>query len=114
MFALKGVIFSFFGWLVLLGSTDLATTPIPDYVPVDSVIAADDHDTNPLFFDAVFDVNHASTYESPAVKTFPQPYKEAKNLVAPIYYQLSYYIIGQQIVVNLSTKEIIFPFHCFT
>lgn len=114
MFTLKGAIFSFFGWLMLWGSADLAIVPNASYVPVDSIVAGDNHDHIPLSFDAVLDVNHAFTYETPAVKIFPQPYKVAQSLDTPLLYPLSYYSIGQQIMVKLSTKAIIFPFHCFT
>ncbi len=114
MFTLQGAILHIFGWLLLLGSSDLAAFPTASYTPVDSIAAAQDHDQGSLFFDAVLDVNHSYTYETPGVKTFPKHYKAAENTLAPLFYQLSYFSIGQQIVVNLSIKAIIFPFHCFT
>lgn len=114
MFTLQGAILHIFGWLLLLGSSDLAALPTASYTPVENVEAAHDHGHGPLFFDAVIDVNHSYTYETPGVKTFLKFYKADENTLAPLYYQLSYYSIGQQIMVNLSTKAIIFPFHCFT
>lgn len=114
MFTLQGAILHIFGWLMLLGSPDLTALPSASYTPVDSIVASQDQDRGTLFFDSVLDVNQSYTYETPGVKTFPQPYKTAENTLAPLFYRLSYYTIGQQIVVNLSTKAIIFPFHCFT
>lgn len=114
MFTLQGAILHVFGWLMLLGSSDLTASSSTSYAPIDSIEISKDHNHNPLFFDAVLDINHSYTYETPGGKTFPSPYKEAVNTLAPLFYQLSYYSIGQQIVVNLSTKAIIFPFHCFT
>jgi hypothetical protein len=114
MFTLQGAILHIFGWLMLLGSSDLTVVPSAAYTPVDTIVATQEQNQNPLFFDAVLDVSYSYTYETPGVKIFPQPYKLAKNPIAPLFYQLSYYSIGQQIVVNLSTKTIIFPFHCFT
>lgn len=114
MFTLKGVILSFFGWLVLLGSTDLTALPSASYTPVDSIVASENPERTPLFFDAVLDVNHSSTYETPTGKTFPQTSKSVQSVIAPLFYELSYYAIGQRIVVRLSVKTIIFPFHCFT
>lgn len=114
MFTLQGAILHLFGWLLLLGSTDLAAWPTASYTPVESIVATQDHEHGPLFFDAVLDVNQSYTYETPGVKTFPKLYKADEHTLAPLSYQLSYYNIGQQIVVNLSTKAIIFPFHCFT
>lgn len=114
MFALKSVILYLFGWLMLFGSTDLTTLPSASYTAVDNIIATDDKDHSPLFLDAVFEVNQASTYETPAVKTFAHPDKVYQSATAPSFYSLSYYTIGQQIVVNFTIKDIIFPFHCFT
>lgn len=114
MFTLQGAILHIFGWLMLLGSSDLMALPNAPYIPVDSIVDSQDHDHTPLSFDAVLDVNHSFTYETPAGKTFPQTKKVFQSQTAPLFYQLSYYAIGQQIVVKLSTKAIIFPFHCFT
>lgn len=113
MFALKSILFSFFGWL-MLGSSDLATLPSASYVPVDSISATENPEHVPLFFDAVLDINHSSTYETPLAKTFSQTNKGFQVVVPPVFYEFSYYAIGQQIVVALSIKTIIFPFHCFT
>lgn len=114
MFALKGVIFYLFGWLMLFGSNDLATLPSASYTPVDNIVATDNQDHRPLFLDAVFEVNQSSTHETPPVKTFTQLGKIYSSATAPSSYSLSYYTIGQQIVVNFTIKDIIFPFHCFT
>lgn len=114
MFALKGVIFHLFGWLMLLGSSDLRALPVASYTPVDSVISADDREHIPLVFDAFVDVNYSFTYETPVAKTFPQIFGVFQSATDPCLYEFSYYSIGQQIVVNLSVKAIIFPFHCFT
>ena len=114
MFALKGSILSFFGWLMLFGPSDLTTLPSTSYTPVDSIVATENQERVPLFFDAVLDVNHSSTYETPPVKILSQTTKGDQSVTVPLFYQLSYYTIGQQIVVNLTTKAIIFPFHCFT
>lgn len=114
MFALKGAILSFFGWLMLFGSTDLTALPSATYTPVDSIAASDSQERTPLFFDAVLDVSHAFTYETPAAKIFVQKENSVQNIHVPLFYELSYYAIGQQIVVNFSVKAIIFPFHCFT
>lgn len=114
MFAIKGAILSFFGWLMLFGPADLTTLPTTSCLPVDSIVATDNQERVPLFFDAVLDVNHSSTYETPPVKILTQITKGFQSSRVPLFYQLSYYTIGQQIVVNLSTKAIIFPFHCFT
>ena len=114
MFALKGILLSFFGWLLVSGSTDLATVPDASYSPVESIEASDHTERVPLFFDAVLEVNHASTYETPVGENFPHTSKVFQSAPAPLFYELSYYAIGQQIVVNLSVKTIIFPFHCFT
>ena len=114
MFALKGAILGFFGWLMMFGSADLTALPSASYTPVDSIAASDEQERTPLFFDAVLDVNHSSTYETPAAKTFPQKEKDVQSVTVPLFYELSYYTIGQQIVVSFSVKAIIFPFHCFT
>ncbi|MEO8772874.1 MAG: hypothetical protein ABI263_00970 [Gelidibacter sp.] len=114
MFALKGAILSFFGWLMLLGSSDLNALPSASYTPVDSIISSDNKQQIPLVFDAFLDVNSSFTYETPVAKTFTQTNKIFQSVTAPLFYELSYYTIGQQIVVNLSVKTIIFPFHCFT
>ncbi len=114
MFALKGTLLSFFGWLMLLGSTDLTALPSASYTPVDSIAASDQQERVPLFFDAILDVNHSSTYETPVAKPFPQKEKSLQSVNVPLFYELSYYAIGQQIVIKLSVKAIIFPFHCFT
>ncbi|HUH27211.1 hypothetical protein [Gelidibacter sp.] len=114
MFALKGIIFYLFGWLMLFGSNDLGTLPSASYTPVDNISATDDHDHSPLFLDAVFEVNQSSTHETPPVKTFTQPSKPDSSPTPQSSYSLSYYTIGQQIVVNFTIKDIIFPFHCFT
>lgn len=114
MFALKAAMFYLFGWLMLFGSSDLSTLPNASYTPVDTIDAAADSDHNPLFFDAGFEINQLSTHETPAVKTFAQQDKVYQSATAPSSYSLSYYTIGQQIVVNFAVKDIIFPFHCFT
>ncbi len=114
MFALKGVIFHLFGWLMLLGSSGLAALPAASYTPIDSVISSDDRDHIPLVFDAFADVNYSFTYQTPTVKTLPQTYVVFLTAMDSSFYEFSYYTIGQQIVVNLSVKAIIFPFHCFT
>lgn len=114
MFGLKAVLLSFFGWLVLLGSTDQATLPSALYHPVDSITATDNEDHVPLFFDAIIDANHSSTYETPPVKILSPNYEGMQVVSFPNYYPLSYYSIGQQISIHLTTKTIIFPFHCFT
>lgn len=114
MFALKGAILSFFGLLMLLGSPDLTTVPGTSYTPVDSITASDSQERSPLYFDDVLDVNHSFTFETPPIKIVPQIPGAFQNLSAPLFYQLSYYAIGQKIMVKLSTKAIIFPFHCFT
>lgn len=114
MFALKGAILSFFGSLLLFGSSGPAALPGVSYIPVDSIVASDEQERIPLFFDAVLDISHASTHETPAAKVFPFKGKSVQSVSVPLFYELSYYSIGQQIVVNLTTKDIIFPFHCFT
>ena len=114
MFALKGVMFHVFGWLMLLGSPDLSALPTASYIPVDSIISSDNKEQVPLIFDAILDVNHSFTYETPVAKTFPTKVKTFQNDALPLFYEFSYYSIGQQIVVKLSVKTIIFPFHCFT
>ncbi len=114
MFAVKVVLFHFFGWLMLLGSSDLSAFPSASYTPVDSIISSDNKEHIPLIFDAILDVNHSFTYETPVAKTFPQRENSFQKVTVPLFYELSYYTIGQQIVVNLSVKTIIFPFHCFT
>ena len=114
MFALKGVIFHLFGWLMLLGSSDLSALPTASYTPIDSVISSHDKEHTPVTFDAVLDVNHSFTHETPGVKFFPQAPKLFESTTVPLFYESSYYAIGQQIVVSLSVKTIIFPFHCFT
>ena len=114
MFAIKGALLSFFGWLMLFGSADLTALPNAFYTPVDSIIASEKPERTSLFFDAVLDVNHFSTYETPSGKVFPQTTKSFQNVNAPRFYELSYYAIGQQIVVGFSVKDLIFPFHWFT
>lgn len=114
MFALKAAILYLFGWFVLFGSAELTILPSASYAPVDSIAAPDDQDHSPLFLDAVFEVNQSSTHETPSVKTFSQPIDAYQSAVAASYYSLSYYTIGQQIVVNFTIKDMIFPFHCFT
>ena len=99
---------------MVLGSADLNTLPSAAYTPVERIEASDHPERMPLFFDGVLDVNHSSTYETPAGKTFPHTSKVFQSVPAPLFYELSYYSIGQQITVNLSVKTIIFPFHCFT
>src|SRR5690606_17173096 len=107
-------IFYLFGWLMMFGSNDLATLPSASYSPVDNISATDDHDHRPLFLDAVFEVNQSSTYETPPLKIFTQPSIAYSKPTLQSCYSLSYYTIGQQIVVNFTIKDIIFPFHCFT
>ncbi|TXE08593.1 hypothetical protein ES711_08815 [Gelidibacter salicanalis] len=114
MFTIKGAIFYVLGWVMLLGSSDLTASSVSSYMPVDTIVASQDHDHVPFTFDAVIDFNQSFTYEVPGVKLIPQPYKPSENNITPLNYQLSYYAIGQQIVVKLSTKAIIFPFHWFT
>jgi len=115
MFVLKAAMFYLFGWLMLLGSSDLSNLPYPSsYMPIDSIEATDDSNHNPLFLDAVFEIHHSSTQQTPAGKTFAYLDKVYKNASAPSSYSLSYYAIGQQIVVKFTIKRIIFPFHCFT
>ena len=99
---------------MLLGSSDLTAFPVASDTPVDSIISADDREHMPLVFDAFVDVNYSFTYEIPVAKTFPQTFTAFQSATDPSFYELSYYSIGQQIVVNLSVKAIIFPFHCFT
>lgn len=113
MFTFKSV-FYLFGWLLLFGSSDLQTLPSATYISVDNIAAADDQDHNPLFLDAVFEINHSSTQETPSVKTFTQPEIAYKKALEPVSYSLSYYTIGQQIVVSFTVQDIIYPFHCFT
>lgn len=114
MFALKGLLLSFFGGLLLLGSSDLKQLPSASYTSIDNISASENQEHVPLFFDAVLDFNHSSTFETPSVKTFSQTNKNEQRVSAPLFYPLSYYAIGQKIVIKLSTKAIIFPFHCFT
>lgn len=114
MFALKGAILYFFGWLVLFGSSDLTALPSDPYTPVDSIVATDGHERSPSFLDAVFKVNQSSTHHTPSAKTYSQPSKIYQSSIILSSYSLSYYAIGQQIVVNLTIKDILFPFHCFT
>ena len=114
MFTLQGAILYIFGWMMMLGSSDLSAVPMASYNPTDKIVASKDQEHMPLSFDAVSEANHSFTYETPNLKTFPRPYKLTENTVTPLNYQLSYYIIGQQIMVNLTTKAIIFPFHWFT
>lgn len=113
MFALKSAMLYLFGWLMLLGSVDLETVPSA-YAPVDNIAATDDHDQSPLFLDAVFDVNESSTHETPPLKNFTSPEGVCQQPCRASLYSISYYAIGQQIVVNFTIKDIIFPFHCFT
>ncbi|MBJ7882086.1 hypothetical protein [Gelidibacter salicanalis] len=114
MFILQGAILYIFGWMMMLGSSDLTALPTASYNPVDKIVASKDQEHVPFSYDAVLDVNQSFTYETPSGKTFPRPFKLSENTVAPLNYQLSYYTIGQQIMVNLTTKAIIFPFHWFT
>lgn len=114
MFALRGIILSFFGWLMLYGSSGLTTLPSAAYVPVDSLTATEKPGHPPLFFDAVLDVNHSSTHETPIAKIVSHTNKGFQIVEPPLFYESSYYAIGQQIDISLSVKTIIFPFHCFT
>lgn len=114
MFTIKGAIFYVLGWVMLLGSSNLTASSSASYTPVDTIVVSQDQDHVPFTFDAVIDLNHSFTFEIPVVKIFPQTYKLSENTITPLNYQLSYYAIGQQIVVKLSTKAIIFPFHWFT
>lgn len=114
MFALKGVLFHLFGWLMLLGSSDLTAMPSAPYTPVDRIISSDDREHIPMVFDAFLDVNNSFTYETPIAKIFPQTPNVFQSVATPSFYEFSYYNIGRQIVIGLSVKTIIFPFHCFT
>lgn len=114
MFVLKNILFAFFGWVMMLGTGEVTTLPGSMYVPEDRITASDEPEQIPLFFDAIFDVNQTSTYETSIAKTFSQTDKGAQIVAPSLFYELSYYNIGRQIVVALSVKTIIFPFHCFT
>lgn len=114
MLAIKGFILSFFGCLMLLGSPDPSLLSRETYVPEESIAATEDQEHTPLFFDAVLELNQSSTYEAPFGKIYSPIYNTSFQEAFPIFYPLYYYKIGQQIIVNLTTKTIIFPFHCFT
>lgn len=114
MLAIKAVILSFFGWMMMLGSPDSSSLLVETYIPEESIVATEDQEQTPLFFDAILEFNQSSTFEIVVGKITGPFYTEIAQLSVPLFYPLSYYRIGQQIAVKLTTKTIIFPFHCFT
>lgn len=112
MLTLKVAILQLFGWLMLTSGT--TTLPEATYSSVDSIVASEEHEHLPLSFDAVIDVSQAFTSETPTQKIVPQSHHFVESVAVPVDNLLSYYAIGQQIVINLTIKTIIFPFHCFT
>lgn len=114
MLSLKVFILSFFGWLMCFGSTNPEVLKSAAYTPEESIVATEDGEQTPLFFDAILEVNQSSTYEIPGVKVDAPPYSQTFHVSVLLFDQLLYYKIGQKISVNLTTKTIIFPFHCFT
>lgn len=114
MLAIKGFIFTIFSWLVLTTSSGISTDEYAVYQPEEHIVALDNTDQAPLFFDAVLEVSQVSTYELPTLKILTQFFQVDTQFYSNQHYPLSYYEIGQNIMVGLCIKTIIFPFHCFT